>query len=259
MFKKVICGNEQCIYIHRHIHEKDQMCLQVAPSARPVRQCRPGSPALPMTGGMMKRMGRRRWRRWRRRKRRQGRMGSAARSLRAVNTACDGRATSAGDSLFTCLAASTVGRVQSVAVFFCSDDSTRRPSLAWGADIFFSSFFFADSSSVPVLFAYHLLPSISTYPQLHWRSTRGGVRSLVGSSWKGMLHWCWVTSVMFSNSCSDARYTANHMLCLFWFKICRKPPVMPVLIEETQETTCYACCDSRDAGNHLLCPYWWEC
>ena len=94
------------------------MCLQVAPSAQPVQQCRPGSPALPMTGGMMKRMGRRRWRRWRRRKRRQGRMGSAARSLRAVNTACDGRATSAGDRVSSLALLRPLLVVSSLLLFF---------------------------------------------------------------------------------------------------------------------------------------------
>ena len=31
-------------------------------------------------------------------------------------------------------------------------------------------------------------------------------------------------------SCSNWRDAGNHMLCLLWFKRCRKPPVMPLLM-----------------------------
>ena len=235
------------IYIHRHIHEKDKMCLQVAPSARPVRQSRPGSPASPMTGGMTKRMGRRRWRRWRRRKRRQGIMGSAARSLRTVNTACDGRATSAGDRVFSLALLRPLLVVSRVCCCCCCSDDSRL-SLAWGADIFFLLFFLLTlhlcwSCLLTTFLPQHLYLSPAAL-KIHQRS-----RQIVG---RFLLEWDAALMLMFSNSCSDARYTANHMLCLFWFKTCRKPPVIPVLIEEMQETTCYACSDSRHAGNPLL-------
>ena len=45
------------------------------------------------------------------------------------------------------------------------------------------------------------------------RSTGGNMISLVGCHLKETLHCCWVTSVVFSNACSDSTYTGHHLLC----------------------------------------------
>ena len=91
--------------------------------------------------------------------------------------------------------------------------------------LFFFFFFFAVPSTVPTSEA--LLPRRSSRhpsppatPRAHsasrprpQRSTGSGVRSLVGCHPKETLHCCWVTSVVFSSTCSDSTYAGHHLLC----------------------------------------------
>ena len=88
-----------------------------------------------------------------------------------------------------------------------------------------SFFFVAVPSSVPTSEA--LLPRRSSRhppppatPRAHsasrprpQRSTGSDVRSLVGCHPKETLHYCWVTSVVFSSACSDSTYAGHHLLC----------------------------------------------
>ena len=89
----------------------------------------------------------------------------------------------------------------------------------------FFFFFFAFPSSVPTSEA--LLPGRSSrhppppaIPRAHsalrphpQSSTGSDVRSLVGCHPKETLHCCWVTSVVFSSTCSDSTYAGHHLLC----------------------------------------------
>ena len=78
-------------------------------------------------------------------------------------------------------------------------------------------------SSVPTIALAPLVPAspLPATPKTHSaspppplkRSTGSDVRSLAGCHPKETLQCCWVTSVMFSNACSDGTFTGHHLLC----------------------------------------------